>query len=123
MTSRTIQIEGKRFVVVEKDEYDRLRRIARTLQSGLPEIPPPDADGTRPAVRTGRAILARGLIRDRLAAGLTQRELARRAGIRPETLSRLEGGRYTPTAETVARIDRALKGTAGGRRTGRPGRL
>jgi DNA-binding XRE family transcriptional regulator len=117
MVSQTIKIAGKHFVLVEKTEYDRLRLVAGRLDALLPALPEPDARGTRPAVATGRVILARGLIRDRLKAGLTQRELARLAGIRPETLSRLEAGRYTPTQETVERLDRALAGAS--RRAGR----
>jgi transcriptional regulator with XRE-family HTH domain len=34
--------------------------------------------------------------------------LARRAGIRPETLNRLEQGRHTPTIATIDKLDRAL---------------
>ena len=103
-----MRINGRKFVLVDKQAYDRLRRVAARLDSAIPAIPKPDARGLRPAVETGRAILARGLIRDRLAAGLTQRELARLAGLRAETLSRIESARHSPTEETVRRIDRAL---------------
>jgi transcriptional regulator with XRE-family HTH domain len=41
--------------------------------------------------------------------GWSQRELARRAGIRPETLCRIESGQTTPTVATVQRIDDALR--------------
>jgi transcriptional regulator with XRE-family HTH domain len=53
--------------------------------------------------------LARKLIRDRVAAGLTQRELATRAGVRVETLCRIETGKHTPSVPTVDKLDRALK--------------
>ncbi len=45
------------------------------------------------------------LRRRRLAHGLSQRELARRAGTRQSTISRIETGRETPT---VDRLDRLL---------------
>jgi transcriptional regulator with XRE-family HTH domain len=62
----------------------------------------------RPARETLRAILARDIIKDRVALGWSQRELARRAKIRPETLCRIESGRHTPTVATIERIDKAL---------------
>ncbi len=40
--------------------------------------------------------------------GIVQAYLARRAGIRPETLNRLEQGRHTPTFATIDKLDRAL---------------
>jgi predicted transcriptional regulator len=75
----------------------------------LPTIPKSDAHGLRPARQTLRAILARDIIKDRMALGWSQRELARRAGIRPETLCRIESGQTTPTVATVQRIDDALR--------------
>jgi transcriptional regulator with XRE-family HTH domain len=48
------------------------------------------------------------LVRDRQAAGLTQRELARRAGIRVETLNRAERGVVVPDVRTLRKIERAL---------------
>ena len=45
-------------------------------------------------------------------AGLSQAELARRAGIRPETLNRLERCRTTPDTATIAKIERALEAAA-----------
>jgi transcriptional regulator with XRE-family HTH domain len=56
-----------------------------------------------------RASLARKLIRDRRAAGFSQAELARRAGIRVETLNRIERLKLTPSVATVEKIDRALR--------------
>ncbi len=44
------------------------------------------------------------LVRARLAAGLTQEELARRAGTSRPTLSAYEHGRKSPTADTLGRL-------------------
>lgn len=62
-----------------------------------------------PAVEYARASLARRIIKARRAAGLAQAELARRAGIRPETLNRIEKAKTTPDTATIAKIERALE--------------
>jgi DNA-binding XRE family transcriptional regulator len=71
-----------------------------------------------PAIPFARATLARGIIRDRARAGLTQAELAARAGLRTETVCRIERGRHTPSVETIQCLDRALKKALGGGRRG-----
>jgi len=97
---------GRRMVVLEESEYNRLRMKADEWEPLLPE---PDGDGNYPAVAYARASLARDIIRHRRRLGLTQVELAKRAGIRPETLCRIELGNRTPAIGTVQKIDRALK--------------
>jgi DNA-binding XRE family transcriptional regulator len=44
----------------------------------------------------------------RLAAGLTQAELARRTGIHRPNIARVEAGRHTPSLETLSRIANAI---------------
>ncbi len=44
----------------------------------------------------------------RLAAGLTQAELARRTGIHRPNIARVEAGRHTPSLETLAKIAEAM---------------
>ena len=44
----------------------------------------------------------------RLAAGLTQAELARRTGIHRPNIARVEAGRHTPSLETLSRIATAI---------------
>jgi transcriptional regulator with XRE-family HTH domain len=53
--------------------------------------------------------LARKIIRDRVAVGLSQRDLAARAGVRVETLCRVETGKHIPSIPTIDKLDRALK--------------
>ena len=72
-------------------------------------MPERDADGNWPALEYARVSLARKIIRHRRRLGLTQTELARRAGIRPETLNRIEQGKRSPSVRTVDKIDRALR--------------
>jgi len=110
MSTASLTIDGKRFVVVPEGEYERMRELARELSdSSGPPLPVPDAKGNVPAAEYARASLARKLIRDRRRVGLTQVELARRSGIRAETLCRIEKGKSLPDAATFQRIHRALE--------------
>ena len=59
---------------------------------------------------------AGGLAQDE--AALTQRELAKLAGIRHETLCRIESGKHTPSMASVTRLERALQGRTAGKRNG-----
>lgn len=103
-------VKGKRFVLIEERELLRLERLAaKAAAAGLPDYPSADAHGNRPAVEFARTSIARTTIQDRLAAGLTQEELARLAGVRQETISRLESGKHSPTLRTMEKIDRALQ--------------
>lgn len=101
---------------MRKHGHDKLVQV---VAPDLPPLPQADADGNFPAVEYGRAGIARGIVRDRPAAGLAQRELARRAGVRVETLCRIETGRHTPSASTIEKTDRALKKTNRRLRRGR----
>lgn len=56
-----------------------------------------------------RAGLARKLIQRRWGAGLSQAEVARRAGIRPETVNRIEKAKVTADTSTVTKIVRVLE--------------
>jgi len=104
-----VRIKGKRYALVEPAELRRLRRIAALQESTLPKYPTADAKGTLPAKEAISVSIARTLIRQRQEAGLTQQELARLAGVRQETICRLESGRHAPTVRTVDRIEQALK--------------
>ncbi|MDI3298016.1 MAG: substrate-binding domain-containing protein [Bacillota bacterium] len=60
-------------------------------------------------VKEERAGALRNRLRQqRLAAGLSQQELARRAGLSRQTVSGLEAGRYAPGVEAALRLARAL---------------
>lgn len=107
MIAQNILLEGKPYVVLPRAEFDRLSTLAKAGE--LPPLPEPDAQGNYPAVEYARASLARKIIRDRVAAGLSQRELATRAGVRVETLCRIETGKHTPSVPTVDKLDQALK--------------
>jgi len=106
-----IEVAGKRFVLLEETDYERLCREAGAVVADddvLPPLPQPDANGRFPAVEYTRVSLARNLIRDRASAGLSQERLAKLAGIRQETISRLEGGKHSASPRTIAKIDQAI---------------
>lgn len=102
MHADTITIEGKRYVVIPEDEYETM------VADKLPPMPKADRKGRCPAVEAARAIMARQLIEDRQKAGMSQAELASRAGLRQETISRIESGKVTPTIKTMEAIDKVL---------------
>lgn len=102
---KTITRGGTVYVLVPQDAWDKLARGDVTL----PALPPADADGTRDAIAFARASIARTLIRDRVAAGLSQAELARLVGMDRATLNRIEKARVTPNEATVARIEKAMR--------------
>ncbi|HEY8668831.1 MAG TPA: helix-turn-helix domain-containing protein [Tepidisphaeraceae bacterium] len=110
MLAGTIQVSGKRFVIVPEAEYDRLRqRAAVAGDTDIPELPGKLASGNYPAMEAMRVGLARKLIKRRWGVGLSQAEVARRANIRPETLNRIEKAKVTADTATVTMIVRVLE--------------
>jgi DNA-binding XRE family transcriptional regulator len=113
MTRQFAHRNGKRYALVDPSELQRLERLAAKAQADeLPPWPPADAEGNRPAIEFARVSIARTIIEERLALGISQQKLARLAGLRQETVSRLESGKHSPTIRTVEKIDRALRKAA-----------
>lgn len=109
-------IEGKRFVLVRESEYEQLCREARRIgdrgEDDLPAFPKPDAQGNYPAVEYTRVSIARDLIRQRKSLGLSQSQLADMAHVRQETISRIEGAKYTSSVRTYDKLFKALEAAA-----------
>jgi len=89
-----LRVAGRDYVVLPVTVYRRLARLAR--------------EPHRDAVAYARESIGREIARRRRAARLSQAAVAGRAGIRVETLSRLENGRGNPTVKTIRAILRAL---------------
>lgn len=95
-TAQTIVIGQKRYVLISER---RLRKLVSTQP--LPR-------GTRSAIAFADHAIGSDLRHRRRRIRLSQAEVARRAGIRVETLSRIENGHGNPTVATVRKILRAL---------------
>ncbi|MFB3890669.1 MAG: helix-turn-helix transcriptional regulator [Phycisphaerae bacterium] len=80
------------------------------MAKALPQYPRADANGNFPAREAINVSIARDLAEARIRRGWTQTELARRAGVRLETISRIESGKHVPRQETLLKIERALAG-------------
>lgn len=114
---KSVNLDGRDYVILPREDYDRLSKLAKAAE--LPPLPKADADGNYPAIDYARASLSRNITKGRIETGLTQLELAKRAGIRNETLCRLERGQQSPSVATIARIEQALKQATNGKRNGR----
>lgn len=83
--SNRVELDGVPYVILRESVFERLCEMAGLEQT--------DASTSDDIFAAGfdldRATLAQKLIRRRRAVGLSQAELARRAGIRPETLNRV----------------------------------
>lgn len=111
MVAHTVEIAGRRLVILEEADYLRLvaRRRTRAASAELPPLPARNQAGRRPAAQYIVTSIARDIIRERKAAGLTQAQLAKRARIPSEMLARIEAAREAPTPRMLEKIDRALK--------------
>ena len=91
----TITIKNKKFILVPEREF---RRLARK----------PARKGNLPAVAFAEESIAQNIVERREAAGLSQKDLAARAGIRVEVLNRAERGVVIPSIRTLTKIENAL---------------
>lgn len=98
---RRIELDGVHYVILRKSVFEELCRRAEVVLEATVE-PGAEADAL------DGATLAEKLVRRRRASGLSQAELARRAGVRPETLNRIERGRTTPDFATVRKLVLAM---------------
>ena len=96
-TAERVRMGGQDYVLLPASEYPRVRGTGRKVVFD--------------AIEVVSWSIGRDLRRLRRKAGLSQAEVAARAKIRAETLSRLENGRGNPTVATLRRILQALGAT------------
>ena len=97
---RSVELDGIRYVILRESVFAVLCRKASIEVGDSPStesVSSSEFDVDQPR-------LAQKLVRRRRAAGLSQAELARRAGVRPETLNRIERGRTTPDFATIRKL-------------------
>ena len=91
-------MDGKRYIVIAEDEFRALIE-PRKFQRGMDALD---------AVNVSDQRLADRLLQRRQESGLTQKDLARLAGIRVETLNRIEKGRTAPDFRTIRKLVDAM---------------
>ncbi|MGC8541889.1 MAG: helix-turn-helix domain-containing protein [Phycisphaerae bacterium] len=105
MNVQTLVVKGRRMVQIPERQY---RELIGRAEQAMPSLPGKLPSGNYPAREYLRASIARDIVRTRQRLGLSQAELARRAGLAIAHLNRLERGNGNPTASTIEKIDKAL---------------
>lgn len=98
-----VELDGVRYAILRESVLQRVcQRAGAEFAHPTPraalrpsELPEAELDG---------ATLAARLLTRRKRASLSQAELARRAGVRVETLNRIERGKTTPDFATIRKL-------------------
>ena len=93
-----VRLDGHWYVIIREDEF-----LALT-QTGQRKGKVDALD----AINISDQRLADRLLQRRQDTGLTQKDLARLAGVRVETLNRIEKGRTTPDFKTIRKLVNAI---------------
>jgi DNA-binding XRE family transcriptional regulator len=95
-----MELDGIRYVIVRESIFEQLCEKAGIAEANAKVA----EENLTPGFDIDRASLSEKLRRRRRAAGLTQAELARRAGVRTETLNRIERGHTEPDFTTIRKL-------------------
>ncbi len=102
-----IRLDNVWYVIMKEEEFRALTQ-ARTTSK---------ASDALEAMTFSNLRLADRLLQRRQDAGLTQKDLAKLAGVRVETLNRIEKGRTTPDFKTVRKLVTAINEYTGKHRS------
>ena len=105
-----IQLDGKWYAVLPEDDFQALTR-EKTASTAHDELDAFNVSDQR---------LADRLVQRRKEAGLTQKDLAKQAGLRVETLNRIEKGRTTPDFKSIRKLVQAINSHKEGKTGGAP---
>ncbi len=93
-----VRLDGTWYVIIKEDEFRALTQ-AHQPAGGMDALD---------ALSISDQRLADRLLQRRQDAELTQKDLAERAGVRVETLNRIEKGRTTPDFKTIRKLVNAI---------------
>lgn len=111
MAIRKVTMSGRAYVMVPLKQWEALVGGASVRDAAASRriLPLRDESYT---IQDVRVSLANKMAARRKAAGMTQQQLAKRAGVRVETISRLESALHMPGARTFEKLERAFKSRA-----------
>jgi DNA-binding XRE family transcriptional regulator len=104
---QVLTLNGVRYAVLRERALRAVCRHAGVEATVSPAGPGEESAGSD-AAAMDPVVLAGRIAERRRAVGLTQAELARRAGVRIETLNRIERGRTTPDFSTIRKLVEAI---------------
>jgi ribosome-binding protein aMBF1 (putative translation factor) len=93
-----VLLDGKWYVIVAEDEFRALTQTGKSKKGG----------DVLDAMNVSDQRLADRLLQRRQESGVSQKDLARLADIRVETLNRIERGRTTPDFKTIRKLVNAM---------------
>ncbi len=93
-----VRLDGNWYVIIKEEEFQALTRV-RNRKGKI---------DTLDAINISDQRLADRLLQRRQDAELTQKDLANLAGVRVETLNRIEKGRTTPDFKTIRKLVNAI---------------
>lgn len=105
--SAVLRLKSGRELSLRATAVHRVNGVAAHATAAASTTGAPAAAGEAALTIDGATLGAR-LRELRLAAGLTQAELARRTGIHRPNIARVEAGRHTPSLETLSRLASAI---------------
>ncbi len=108
LTYEVVELGGTRYAILPEVLLRQVCRRAK-VQAVAPRERQAGPDGLLQAEQFDARVLADRLVARRKQAGLSQAQLARRAGVRAETLNRIERNKVTPDYATIRKLVTAIK--------------